>query len=59
MWDHLSHARVLKLEKLVSMHNNIYIIYNNNIYIYIHEVFWNIPEAYTRTILVVLYNKYA
>ena len=32
MWDHLSHARVLKLEKLVSMHIYIYI------YIYICEV---------------------
>ena len=25
MWDHLSHARVLKLEKLVSMHIYIYV----------------------------------
>ena len=25
MWYHLSHARVLKLEKLVSMHIHIYI----------------------------------
>ena len=25
MWDHLSHVRVLKLEKLVSMHIYIYI----------------------------------
>ena len=33
MWDHLSHARVLKLEKLVSMHIYIYIY----IYIYIIE----------------------
>ena len=32
MWDHLSHARVLKLEKLVSMHIYIYIY----IYIYIN-----------------------
>ena len=33
MWDHLSHARVLKLEKLVSVHNAIYMLY---IYIYIY-----------------------
>ena len=24
---------------------------------YIHKVFWNIPKAYLRTILVVLHNK--
>ena len=35
MWDHLSHARVLKLEKLVSMHNIYIYIY---IYIYIIRV---------------------
>ena len=27
MWDHLSHARVLKLVKLVSMHNAYIYIY--------------------------------
>ena len=36
MWDHLSHARVLKLEKLVSMHNAIYYTYYTYIHIYIY-----------------------
>ena len=35
MWDHLSHARVLKLEKLVSMH----------IYIYIYIIVFNYHDC--------------
>ena len=34
------------------------LLLNKRVFIYIHKVFWNIPEAYIRTILVVLHNKY-
>ena len=30
-----------------------------SLYLYIQKVFWNIPEAYIGTILVVLTNKYS
>ena len=40
--------------------NNNYPYYiSESIYIYIfHKVFWNISDAYTRTILVIFLNKY-
>ena len=37
VWDHLSHARVLKLEKLVSMRIYIYIYIYIYIFIYIYQ----------------------
>ena len=42
MWDHLSHARVLKLEKIVSMHNA-----SSNIYIYIYIYIYHRLEEIT------------
>ena len=51
MWYHLSHARVLKLENLVSMHIYIYIY----IYIYILLTTKNAPRPRTYEMIILGY----